>query len=127
MPKKILVVDDDPTTNQMVCSLLAQKGYDICSAEDGLDALVKIKNERPHLVVLDVMMPEIDGYDVCYQLRFNAQFDKIPIVLLTDREQELDDRIGQRVRIAYAPKPVDSRVLFEKIEALLKEHYDPDA
>jgi len=119
MSTKILVVDDDPTTNRMVCSLLSEKGYAVSSAVDGLDALVKIKKETPDLVVLDVMMPEIDGYDVCYQLRFNKDFEKTPIILLTERAQEIDDKLGLRVNIEYVPKPVDSKVLFKKIEEFL--------
>ncbi len=119
MSKKILVVDDDPTTNQLICSLLKAKGYVVVSAIDGLDALANIQRESPDLVVLDVMMPEVDGYDVCYQLRFNDNFDKVPIVLLTDRCQELDESIGKRVNIEYVSKPVDSKNLFEKIELFL--------
>jgi len=119
MSKKILVVDDDPTTNKLVCSLLKEKGYAVISAVDGLDALANIERDTPDLVVLDVMMPEIDGYDVCYQLRFNSKFVKIPIILLTSREQELDDSIARRVNIEYVSKPVDSKILFERIDFLL--------
>ncbi|VAX36767.1 hypothetical protein MNBD_UNCLBAC01-1278 [hydrothermal vent metagenome] len=121
MTKKILVVDDDPTTNKLVSALLKAEGYMIDSAIDGLDALAQIQKECPDLVVLDVMMPEVDGYDVCYQLRFNEQFQKTPIVLLTVREQELDDSISSRVNIEYVPKPVDSDLLLEKIRYLLNK------
>ena len=119
MPKKILVVDDDPSTVKLAEKLLQNNGYEVLTAYDGLDALVKIKRDDPDLVVLDVMMPEINGYDVCYQLRFNKDFHKVPIVLLTIRDKELDDKIGLRVNIEYCQKPVDSDVLLKKISSLL--------
>lgn len=114
-------MDDDESTVKIVTSILKKKNYEVVSAIDGLDALVKIRRERPHLVVLDVMMPEINGYDVCYHLRFNKDFEKIPIVLLTVRDQEIDESIGKRVNIEYVHKPVDANLLVEKIEYLLNK------
>ena len=119
--KRILVVDDDPGIIRLVGSLLTSHGYEVTSAADGLEALVKIKNEKPDLVVLDIMMPEVNGYDVCYQLRFNQEFEQVPIVILTIREQELDESISQKVNIEYIHKPVDSKVLLAKIEGLLSK------
>jgi len=119
MAEKILVVDDDPASVRLVEGILKNENYNVSSAQDGLDALVKIKNENPQLVVLDVMLPEINGYDICYQLRFNKEFEKIPIVLMTSREQEMDNAIGKRVNIDYVHKPVDSKLLIDKIRLLL--------
>lgn len=121
MSTKILVVDDDPATVKLVSSVLVSHGYQTLAAVDGLDALAKIKQEKPDLVVLDVMMPEINGYDVCYQLRFNKEFKKIPIVLLTSRPQELDQKIGMKVDIEYIPKPLNSKLLLKTIEHLLSK------
>ena len=121
MSKKILVVDDEPATLKLIESLLNSKGYETTLAKDGLESLVSIQKEEPDLVVLDVEMPEINGYDVCYQLRFNAQYEKLPIILLTKRDQEIDEKIGKRVNIAYVPKPINSDLLFETIESLLKD------
>ncbi len=120
MSNKILVVDDDLTTNQLVCSLLKAEGYVVVSAIDGLDALANIQKDCPDLVVLDIMMPELNGYDVCYHLRFTDKFKKIPIVLLTQRSQEIDESLGLRTNIEYVSKPVDSKVLFSKIKKLLE-------
>ncbi len=119
MAKTICVVDDDPTITTLVESLLKKQGYNVVCASDGLDALVKIKKEHPDLIILDVMMPEINGYDVCYQLRFNKEFEKVPIILLTSREQEIDDELGKRSGIEYLQKPVNAKVLLEKIVSLL--------
>ncbi|MBP9853980.1 MAG: response regulator [Candidatus Omnitrophica bacterium] len=119
MVKKILVVDDDPGTLKLVGALLKSKNFDVLFAEDGLDALVKIQNENPDLVVLDVMLPEINGYDICYQLRFNKAFKKVPIILMTTRDQEMSDKIGQKSNIEYMSKPINSKLLFENLDRLL--------
>ena len=121
MPKKILVVDDDPVSAHLIASTLKSQGFEVASASDGLDALVKIKQESPDLIVLDVVMPEINGYDVCYQLRFNKEFEKIPIILLTERDQELHENIGRSVNIAYAPKPVDIQHFLAQVHNLLSK------
>lgn len=120
MKPKILVVDDDPVTLALLEGVLLQSGYhDVVTAIDGLDALIKIQRERPDLVVLDVMMPEINGYDVCFQLRFNKDFALTPILLTTAREQELDPAIGERVNIDYIHKPVNRDVFLRKVRDLL--------
>ena len=121
MPKKILVVDDDPSTIHLVETILNTEGYETLSAVDGLDAMVKIKKHHPHLVVLDIVMPEINGYDVCYQLRYNKEYESIPIVLLTERQQEISDDIGRKVNIEYLHKPLKSKDLIDKVNSFLKK------
>ena len=122
MDKKILVVDDDPSSTFLLTSILSAQGFKVSSAGNGLDALVKLKKEKFDLVVLDVMMPEINGYDVCYQLRFNPDYDHIPIILSTSREQELEEKIGKREDIEYLKKPIDTKLLLEKINQLLSKN-----
>ena len=114
-----MIVDDDPSTVVLVENILASKGYQTLIAVDGLDALMKIKAEKPDLVVLDVMIPEINGYDVCYQLRFNQEFQKLPIVLMTKRKSELDHRVSQAANIKYVPKPIKPQLLLTTIQNLL--------
>lgn len=117
--KKILIVDDEPINIQLVENILKDKDYDLVSADNGLDAMVMIKEEKPDLIVLDIMIPEINGYDICHQLRFNSEYDQIPILLYTCRDQELMAEIGSRVNIDYIQKPIDERVFVEKVENLL--------
>ena len=117
--KKILVVDDDPVAVRLVQSVLQSNGYSVSTAGDGLEALVRVKKDKPDLVILDVMMPEINGYDVCYQLRFNEEYEHIPIILLTARDKELNEDIGQRINIEYMSKPADTKVLLAKVEDLI--------
>ncbi len=119
MSKKILVVDDDPVVIRLVESILKSNGFEVDKAVDGLDALVKIKKDPPDVVVLDIVMPEINGYDVCCELRFNKEFVQIPILILTETEQEIEESIGKRVNIEFLKKPVDSNLLIEKVKYLL--------
>ncbi|MCA9407126.1 MAG: response regulator [Candidatus Omnitrophica bacterium] len=119
MAKIILIVDDDPTMIKLVGTILKKEGFIVETAYDGLDALAKLKKINPDLIILDVIMPEINGYDVCYQLRFNKEFEKIPIILLTERSQEIVDDIGQKVNIAYIQKPLDQKILLNQIHQLI--------
>jgi DNA-binding response OmpR family regulator len=121
MAKKILVVDDDPVVLKLVQSILKANGYETDSATDGLDALVKLKKTPPDLVILDIIMPEVNGYDVCCELRFNKEFVQIPILILTETEQEIDDSIGKRVNIEYLHKPVVSSEVLDKVKYLLSK------
>lgn len=120
MSKKILLVDDDQTFIVMLTALLKRHGYEVITAFDGLDALVKIKDHHIDLILLDIMMPELNGYDVCHYLRFEEQYKHIPIILLTARNQEMDKRMAQLMGIEYLQKPIDANVLLTKIEQLLK-------
>ena len=119
--KKILVVDDDPVVIKLVSELLKTKGFEVSTAVDGIDCMVLVKKQRPDLIVLDVMMLEVNGYDVCHNIKFNKELKEIPILLLTARDQELDPRIGEMMGIEYMHKPLDREVLFKKINQLLGE------
>ena len=118
--KKILVVDDDKAVTTLLDGLLSSHGYTVLVAHDGLDGMVQVKKNIPDLIILDIMMPEINGYDVCSNLKFDEKFKHIPIIVLTSREQELDPRIGQLMGIDYMQKPIDSKILLEKIQNALK-------
>jgi CheY-like chemotaxis protein len=119
-PKKILVVDDDKAVITLLESLLSGQGYKVSAANDGLDAMVQVRNNVPDLIILDIMMPELNGYDVCGNLKFDERFKHIPIIVLTSREQELAPGISQLMGIDYMPKPIDSKILLEKIQTVLK-------
>ena len=100
--KKILVVDDDNSVTTLLQGLLSSHGYQVLVAGDGLECMVQVRKHIPDLIVLDIMMPEINGYDVCSNLKFDERFKEIPILVLTSREQELDPRIGQNGDQLYA-------------------------
>ena len=118
--KKVLVVDDDPVVVRLVKELLKSQGYQVETAKDGIDAMVIVKKEKPDLIVLDIMMPELNGYDVLRTLKFTNEYKEIPVLLLTAREQELDKRIGEMMGIDYLQKPVNRESFLEKINKALK-------
>ena len=118
--QKILVVDDDPAIIKVQQNILTNGGFEVITARDGLDAMVQVKDHKPDLIVLDIMMPEINGYDVCRNLKFDSPYKDIPIILLTSRDQEIDPRIGQMIGNDYMQKPVDRATLLAKVKQVLK-------
>jgi len=114
--KKILVVDDDPLVIRLVKEILKTQGFAVETAKDGIDAMVMVKANKPDLIVLDIMMPELNGYDVLKTLKFQDEYKKIPVILLTAREQELDKRISQMMGIDYMQKPLDREVFLNKVQ-----------
>ncbi len=118
---KILLVDDEIQLLSMVQMRLEANGYDIITANDGEEGLEKAKSENPDLIMLDVMMPKMDGYKVCGLLKNDSRYSRIPIILFTARAQQDDTEVGEEVGAdAYITKPFEPAVLLEKIEELLK-------
>ena len=117
--KTILVVDDDPVTLTLVQKVLKEKGYQTITAKNGADAIKKVSDKKPDLMILDIMMPEVNGYDVCNAIKFDDRHKTLPIIILTSRQQELDSRIGSMMGIDYLNKPLNRELLLEKIEAAL--------
>ena len=119
---KILIVDDERQSVRMAQVWLEAHGYEVITADDGEEGLEKAKSENPDLIILDVMMPKIDGYQVCSLLKNDAQYTNIPIILLTDKAQGIFERIGDKVGAdAFITKPLSSKVLLGKVEGLLKK------
>ena len=122
MPKKILLVDDEPTIVKVLTSRLKANGYDVITAADGQEALNIFRTETPDLVILDVMLPKVDGYRVCRLLKFDEKFKHVPILMLTARVQESDEQTGKAVGAdAYLPKPFDAQTLLAKIKELIRD------
>jgi DNA-binding response OmpR family regulator len=122
MGKKILVVDDEPDIVSLVKGRLAAAGYAVISAVDGQEGLDKARGEKPDLIVLDIMLPKMDGYLVCRLLKSDVQYQKIPIILFTVRDTLLDLEIGNSVKAdAYITKPFEPEVLLEKVAELLRQ------
>ena len=120
--KKILIIDDEPDILELLVLRLEANGYEVTSATDGQKGLDKARNENPDLIILDLMLPSIDGYKVCRMLKFDERFKKIPIVLFTARTQEADMKLGQEVGAdAYITKPFEPNILLSKVAELLKK------
>lgn len=122
MAKKILLVDDEPDIISMLKLRLEASGYDVITAVDGNIAYDKARSELPDLVILDLMLPGMDGYQVCRLLKFNEKYRHIPIIMLTAKSQKDDKDWGQKVGADfYLTKPFDAVELLNKIKELLGE------
>ncbi len=120
MPEKILIVDDDLDTLKLVGMMLQRRGYSIVAAVNGTQALSKAASERPDLILLDVMMPDLDGFEVCRRLRADPLFASVPILMFTAKAQ-VDDKVQGFEAGAddYLPKPTHPAELLAHVKALL--------
>jgi len=119
---KILIVDDETVFIEMLRVLLENSGYEVVTAGDGQEGLEKAKSENPDLIVLDVMMPIMDGYTMLKEVRQDEKIKDMPVILCTSQAQKdyLDE--SQDIKIdAYITKPFKSPVLLAKIDELLKK------
>ena len=122
MSRKILMIDDEDQLVQMVKMRLEANGYKVIAAHDGLEGLKKAREERPDLILLDLMLPKMDGYKVCRTLKFDEKYKDILIIMFTARVQESDERMGMEVGAdAYITKPFDAQKLIDKVKELLGE------
>ncbi|MHB1416894.1 MAG: response regulator transcription factor, partial [Chloroflexota bacterium] len=118
MPTKVLVVDDEVNLVNLVKGYLEREGYAVLTAGDGRSALQAIREADPDLVVLDVMLPEVDGVEVCRQLR---QWSDAYVIMLTARSEEIDKIVGLSVGADdYLTKPFSPRELVARIKAMLR-------
>src|ERR1700690_77039 len=127
MKTKILVVDDEPDALEVLGFKLRQAGYTPIFAKDGTRAIAVARDERPDLVVLDLMLPEVDGLEVCKILRRDPATANMPILMLTARAAEMDRGIGLELGADYyVTKPFSPRELVLRIRKLLARSQSPD-
>lgn len=118
MPKRILVVDDEPQNVTLITSRLKVNGYEVISAFDGQEALDKVHQEKPDLIILDILLPKINGYKVCNMLASDSEYKHIPIVMLTGLGEAKN--IGEGMNngaVAYVTKPFKAEILLGIIKA----------
>lgn len=121
MKEKILVVDDEPDAVELIEFSLKQAGYDVITAADGAEAVRKAQSFLPNLIVLDLMLPEIDGLEVCRLLRRNQSTASIPILMLTAKAAEVDRVVGFELGAEdYVTKPFSPRELVLRIKRILE-------
>jgi two-component system alkaline phosphatase synthesis response regulator PhoP len=124
--KKILLVDDDADFVEAIKLILESKSYDVVVSYDGKEGLKKVQTEEPNLIILDVMMPEMDGYEVCAKLKADPKYRQIPILLLTAVGESIPTtsytkEMGMRIEADdYIPKPVEPMEIVERVEKLLR-------
>lgn len=121
MAKKILVVDDDRLVLIAIQELLSSLGFSVVTSSCGFDALEKIAQEKFDLVILDVIMPEMDGFEVCQRIRQSESSTDIPVLMLTAKSGEEDKERGMEVGAnLYLPKPISPKRLIALVEEALK-------
>ena len=121
---KILVVDDEVDIVEFIDDYLTGEGYKVIKAYDGVEALDKIRQGLPDLVVLDIMLPGLDGFEVCKQIRTESA---VPIVMLTAKDTDVDKIVGLEIGADdYMPKPFNPRELVARVKAILRRTYRQD-
>lgn len=119
--KRILVVDDEPDFLMAIKAMLEANGFEVLVATDGQEGLNSARQERPDLIVLDLMLPKMDGYKVCRFLKFDEKYRMIPIIMLTARGQEEDKQLGKEMGADfYIVKSERPEILLKKINEFLK-------
>jgi CheY-like chemotaxis protein len=117
--ERVLVVDDDAVIRQLICVNLELEGFEVHTAEDGQDALDKIRDVDPVVVTLDIMMPRLDGWETAARLRNDPATAHVKVILLSARAQEADLRRGQGIGVdAYLTKPFDPDDLVDAVRRL---------
>jgi DNA-binding response OmpR family regulator len=120
MGKKILVIEDDPTSQKFLQLVLTKEGYDVVIAVNGLEGLRKVREESLDLVILDVMLPGIDGFEICNRLRNELGKTNLPIIMMSAKAQASDREAALKVGAnAFLSKPVDRSVVVETMSNLL--------
>ena len=118
---KILVVDDEKRLIELIQVRLEAAGYRVITACNGEEGLEKAKNEKPDLIVLDIMMPKVDGFEVCRTLKNDPLYSHIPIILLSAMDTEEGFKTGDELKAdSYIVKPFEPTILLGRIESLLK-------
>ncbi len=121
MQQKILLVDDDPDILEFISYNVRQEGYEIQTADNGIKALEILKSYKPDLIILDVMMPEMDGIETCQEIRKNQEFNDIIITFLTARAEDYSQIAGFDAGADdYITKPIRPKLLISKIKSLLR-------
>ena len=118
--RKILIVDDEPHVIKSLTFVLTREGYDVSSAENGEDAMTKIRQSKPSLVFLDVMMPKKNGYEVCREVKKDSGLRDIRVIMLTAKGQETDREKGLDVGAdEFMTKPFSPMGILDKVKELL--------
>ena len=120
MAEKILIVDDDLDTLRLVGLMLQRQGYNIVAATNGEQGLAKAFEEKPDLILLDVMMPEMDGYEVCRRLQADVKTREIPVIFVTAKADEQDEEFGLGLgAVDYITKPINPAIVRARIKTQL--------
>lgn len=129
MGTKILVVDDDPDVLEAIGIALEANGYEVVTARDGIEGLDKLRDEKPDMMILDLLMPKMDGFEVCKELKDprRAKYANIPIIILSSVREEASRRryeleTGLQLDVDdYVEKPIEYNILLERVKKILNK------
>lgn len=122
MAAKVLVVEDDPAARRLISFALEQDGYEVLTASNGLEGLTKAQTERPEILVLDVMLPGLDGFEVCRRLRADTETSGVLVLMLSAKAQESDKTTGLKMGADdYLAKPADPLEVAARVKTLLQQ------
>jgi DNA-binding response OmpR family regulator len=122
MEKKILVIEDDPATSRLVDYTLRHEGFKVITAFNGLEGIRKANEEAPDLVILDVMLPGMDGFEICHRLREQPSTAKLLILMFSAKAQEIDKNTGLKVGADdYLSKPAAPADIINRVNKLLAQ------
>jgi len=119
-PQTVLVVDDDPVIVKLLRVNFEMEGYEVLSADDGLEGLARAQGDRPDVIILDVMMPGMNGLDVARALKGSEDTRQIPIIMLSAKAQASDVAEGREVADDYMTKPFDPLELLDRVAGFLE-------
>jgi len=118
---RVLLVDDEPGIIKMVGKRLEIEGYEVLLAMDGQEGLKLAQTQQPDLIILDLMLPKLNGYEVCTMLKQDTRYQKIPIAMFSAKAQSKDEQLGLECGAdAYIRKPFQAQELLEQVKALLQ-------
>lgn len=121
MGKKILVIEDERDISDLVTHYLEKEGYRVAAVRNGAEGLRQVKSELPDLLILDLMLPEVDGLEICRQVRSNSKTVSLPLIMLTAKGEEIDRVVGLEMGADdYISKPFSPKELVARVKALLR-------
>ena len=125
--KTILVVDDSPTVRKLIAGKLEKCGHDVLCSNDGVEAMERLENLRPDLILLDINMPRMDGYQVCKLIRANNATKDVPVVMISGKDGFFDKVRGRMAGTSgYITKPFGPETLMKAVESYLKGEVESD-
>lgn len=121
---RIVCIEDEPPMIELVKLILSRKGYSVYGAEGGSSGLALIREIKPHLVLLDLMMPDMDGWEVYQQMKADSELQDIPVIIITAKAQSIDKILGLHIAKVndYITKPFGPTELVQSVEAVLARH-----
>ena len=127
MTYRILAVDDDQEILDVLQGLLTMKGYEVVTAPDGMSAIASVSKYKPDLMILDVSMPRMSGFQTCQAIRRTKGYESIPVIFLTAKKADADKKYGARIGAdVYLTKPYNQNELLHVVAKLLHERARPD-